>query len=289
MAWNDALDNDQRAAAAAKGWDRLNDSEAAQTMFKSYVNLEKTRPDPARTITLPTEANDPAWAAVHQRLGAPKDASGYVFDGVTRKDGSVPDAPVLNFVKDLAMKLHVSVDAAKEMANAFVQFTDGQSEAKAADLASRMAVGEGVLKEAWKDSYDNNVGVASRALGAIGLEKEATDALVNILGVDKVMKIGYDLGQKMGEPDMLRGGNQVAGQNDGQPVVRNREEAMKERNRLTHDDEFGKRIAAGDPAALKIIEVLTQQMVGTQDNWSSVPIGFGRRRDERTGQMIENV
>lgn len=289
MAWNDTLDNDARAAAAAKGWDRLSDAEAAQVMFKSYVNLEKTRPDPARTITLPAEPSDPAWAAVHQRLGAPKDPSGYTFDGITRKDGSVPDAPVLGFVKDLATKLHVSVDAAKEMANAFVQFTDTQSEAAQTDLASRIAVGQGVLQGEWKDSYDNNVAVASRALQAIGLDKDATDTLVEKLGVDKVMKIGYDLGIKMGEPDMLKGDNMAQGGNNGQPVQRTREEAMKERNRLTNDAAFRDKVAAGDTEALKLIETLTQQMVGTQDNWSKVPPGFGRTRNETTGQMIENV
>ena len=290
MAWNDTLDNDQRAAAAAKGWDRLASSdEAAATIFKSYVNLEKTRPDPARTIVLPTDANDPAWANVYQRLGAPKDPSEYKFEGVTFKDGTVPEAPLFDLVKTMAAKFHLPVDAAKQLATDLVAYTDTHNETEAADLASRIAVGEGVLKGEWKDSYDTNVSVAARALQSLGLDKDVTDVLVEKLGVDKVMKIGYDLGQKMGEADLVKGDTDLANVNNGQPVQRTREEAMKERNRLTHDEEFRKKIVAGDTEALKIIETLTQQMVGTQDNWSSVPVGFGRTRDQKTGQMIENV
>lgn len=291
MAYLDELDNDLRAAMASKGWDRLTDTQAAAVMAKSYVNLEKTRPDPARTLTLPAEASDPAWANVYQRLGAPKDATGYSFDGVTFGDGTVPEAPVLDFVRQTAAKYHMSVDAAKGFAQDYVASIETSRNASQTALTEKLTAGEASLRGEWKEDYDNRTAVAGRALGAIGLEKDVVDALVNTLGVDRTMKMGYDLGLKMGEPDLLKGdpGSLENNVDDPTKVTRTRDEAMRERNRLSNDTEFQEKVAKSDPAALKLIEVLTQQMVGTQDNWSSVPKGFGRTRDDKTGQMVEYV
>jgi hypothetical protein len=73
------------------------------------------------------------------------------------------------------------------------------------------------------------------------------------------------------------------------PTPRTRDEAMRYRNRLSNDDEFGKKVAAGDADSLQLIEELTRQMVGEPGAWSSVPPGFGRTRDPKTDQMIEYV
>lgn len=291
MAYLDEFPDDLRAAATAKGWDRLNDTQAAATIFKSYVNLEKTRPDPARTITLPSEANDPAWENVYQRLGAPKDAAGYNFDGITFKDGSVPEASVLDFVRQQAARSHMSVDAAKQFATEYVASIEGSREKASLDLKAKLEQGETILRGEWKEDYDNRTAVAGRALGALGLEKDVVDNLIDQLGVDRVMKMGYDLGLKMGEPELLRGGSGNLEDNMDDPlkITRTRDEAMRERNRLMLDDEFGKKVAAGDKASLQLLEVLTKQMVGTQDNWSPVPKGFGRTRDEKGEKMVDFV
>jgi len=70
-------------------------------------------------------------------------------------------------------------------------------------------------------------------------------------------------------------------------VTRTRDEAMRLRNRCTNDEEFRKKIVAGDYDARKFIEELTVQIVGTPEAWKPAPPGFGRHRDEKQESMVE--
>lgn len=71
MPWTDGLEDGERAIAVTKGWDRQEPEKAAANIFKSYRELEKSRPDPARVVTLPEKEDAPEWDEVFKRLEKP--------------------------------------------------------------------------------------------------------------------------------------------------------------------------------------------------------------------------
>jgi hypothetical protein len=253
MAWHDELDNDVRASVVSKGWDRLEGDKAAVAIFKSYRELERTRPE-----------------------APPKDASAYTFDGVRNPDGSLPDQEIFTLAREMATELKLPVAQANLLASRLINVEIAKEKA-ASDKATLDATNAtDRLNAAWGADKDRKVDVASKAFQAMGLDKTVVDALVSTLGVDKVMQTGYDLGTKMGEATLLKGNTSV----DGQKTSWTREEAIAERNRLVADTEFGKKLLAGESDAKKKFDDVTRAILGDPaGQWSAPPDNFGRRGD----------
>ena len=259
MPWTDELDNEVRAYAANKGWDRLDPQKAAISILGSYRELERTRPAPV----------------------APPPPSAYTFDGVKNADGSVPDPDFLGFVRQVASEQKLSVDAANTLAAQFIKWGDDAEATERAAQTARFTEGETKLKAAWAADYDKNLDLSGKAFNALGLPKETIDALVQQVGVDTLMEQGLKLGRQMGEATFLTGESNVG---DKVQVKRTAAEALVERNRLMGDAAFGKKFADGDPEAFKTIETLSREIVGTPENWREHPKDFGRTKEDVTGE-----
>lgn len=255
MPWSDDLDNDLRGYVANKGWDKLEGPAAAAAVAKSYRELERTRPE-----------------------APPRDASGYTFEGVALKEGGVPDASFIEFARGLAAKLHLPVSAANTLATDLLAYGDSAEEAATNDLRTRIEEGTTRLKTSWGAEFDTKNAVAAKAFEAMGLPKETVDALVETLGVDKVMETGYTLGLKMDEAPMLRGDG-----NTMNTTTYTRDTALSERNRLMGDSAFAKKIMDGDVESIKHLEDLSKAILGPPENWQAAPKNFGRTRDNPDG------
>ena len=257
MPWIDALDNDTRSAAAAKGWDRLDGDAAAQAIFKSYRNLEQSRPAPDTVLgtRAPTE---------------------YSFDGIKYGDADpAPDA--IAFVRQVSTDLKLPPATARELATRL--FASGHAEETAQQTAAREAGEQAAarLKTTWGDKYEANTAVAANAFEKLALPKETVDALVMAMGVDKAMELGHTLGSRMGEAPLLTGGS-VA---QSQPMTM--EAALTERNRIMGDAGFAKKIMDGDTEALQKLADLSKAIVGTPEARNAIPENFGRTKENPTG------
>lgn len=257
MPWIDQLDNDTRASAAAKGWDRLEGDAAAQAIFKSYQNLEKSRPSPDTILSTraPTE---------------------YTFEGIKYGDKD-PDPDAVAMVRQIASDLKLPPATARELATRL--FASGHAEETAQQQAAREAAqqAETRLKTTWGDKYEANTAVAANAFEALKLPKETIDALVTSMGVDKVMALGHDLGSRMGEAKLLSGGGMTT------TTPMSREAALTERNRLMGDTEFGKKIMAGDSEALAKLDTVSRAILGDPSNPQRPPENFGRTKENPLG------
>lgn len=276
MAWHTELDDATRAYVTNKGWDKLEGDAAAQAIFKSYQVLEKARPDPAKTLVIPDASDAAATAAFYQKLGMPKTAAEYAFEGVEA------ESDLVDFVRDLAFKLHLPASAASDMAKSLIEFADtGDKEASEA-AAKRLEDGTTALKTSWGDDYAARVATATNAFEALSLPKDSVDALISSLGVDKVMEMGYSLGSRMGEGNFLTGEGTVVTKPNTPPQTR--EQAIVERNRLMDDKAFAEKVANGDLESLKKINDLAHSIVGTPENWQRAPENFGRTRENPYGE-----
>ena len=252
MPWTDTLSNEDRAHAATKGWDRLDDAAAALAISKSYRELERIRPAPAEV---------------------PKTAAEYKFNF---GEGKNVDGEFVDFARGLALDLKLPVDAANTLATRLLTWGEAAEAAEATANAANLAAGQERLKSAWGAEYDNKTVVAARALEAMNLSKEIVDAIGAQIGVDKLMDTAYTLGTRMGEAPLLKGENVV----DTPQTTMTRGDALKRRNELSTDAGFYKKYMEGDKEAVAEMDRVIKAIVGTPDNWQPAPAGFGREHDD---------
>jgi hypothetical protein len=258
--WIDTLDNDTRAAAAAKGWDRLDGDAAAQAIFKSYRNLEQSRPSPDSVLSAraPTE---------------------YSFDGIKYGDKD-PEPGAVAFARELATDLKLPPATARELATRL--FASGHAEETAQQQAAREAMEQATarLKTNWGEKYEANTAVAANAFEKLALPKDTVDALISAMGVDKAMELGHTLGSRMGEAPLLTGGSM------SQTTPMSREAALTERNRLTSDPAFAKKIMEGDAEAVKKLEDISRAIItdaNAPGGFVKHPENFGRTKENPNG------
>ncbi len=263
MPWMSNLDDETRAAATSKGWDRLDGDAAAQAIFKSYSNLEKMRPEQP-----------------------PKDPSGYTFEGLTIKDGDkdvTPDQGFIGYMRDIAKELGLPVSVANKLASRLLN--DGMAEEAALNksMADELTAGTERLKGAWGQEYETKTKVAQDAFEALKLPKETMDHMIAAMGVDQVMELGHSLGSRMGEATFHQGSTTVD-TTGAKAAPLTREEALTKRNQLVNDTTFGKKLMDGDPEAKAEFERVTRACVGDPNgNWSAPPANFGRTIDNKAG------
>ena len=256
MPWIDTLDNDARAHAASKGWDRLDDAAAAQAILKSYRELERVRPAPPVVPLTPNE---------------------YVFD-IKHADGAELDPDFIGFVRSTAHELKMPVATAQELAKRLIGYADTAEASVVAATSTALTEGLDKIKNAWGAEFDAKSAVFARGIEALGLEKEAQDALANAMGMDKLMEVGYNLGARMSEAPLLKGTPPVA----DKAIPMTRGQALEARNKLTSDPEFAKKLMDGNAEAIKQLEDISKAVLGDPNGtWQAPPANFGREHDDQ--------
>jgi hypothetical protein len=261
MPWIDTLDNETRAYAAVKGWDRLDGDTAVTTIFKAYQNLEKVRPAP---VELPKAAGDYKWDVKHS-------------------DGKALEPEFNEFLRTMAFDLKLPVEAGAQLAAKMVAHYDEAELADSQADVERVTTGTAALKTAWGADYEKNEAAAKNAFDALKLPKETVDALVKAMGVDGAMQLGHTLGTRMGEAPMLKGDGSVDN-NQQQPAL-TKEAALARRNQMVEDKAFQAKVASGDTEAMAEFDKVTRAMLGTPEAYTAPPPNFGRTRENPTGQI----
>ena len=111
--WWAGLDDDHKGFVQSKGWDKLDGPAAALELAKAYRGSERLRGGLASgdTVALPKEGDAASAKAFWERVGTPKDAAGYVFDGLTRKDGTALDPAFVDKARAAAAAAKASARA----------------------------------------------------------------------------------------------------------------------------------------------------------------------------------
>jgi hypothetical protein len=176
-----------------KGW------QSPADVVQSYINAEKLiGRDPSTLVQLPAEQTPEAWAKVWDRLGRPKDPTGYDMKVGLPQGMEVDDA----FASDMAKALH-EAGVTKQQAERLVAAYN----AKLAEVARRSAqeaeqayqLGERELQQEWKGAYDRMVGLAKAAVRDLGIPPEAIDGIEAAIGYKDTIKLFAEIGRKLGE------------------------------------------------------------------------------------------
>lgn len=189
QSWIDKLSPDDQAWATNKGWKADTDPGAIAT---SYRNLEQMfGADKAnRTMLMPKDANDvAALDAIYERLGRPKEATGYELN----IEGA--DENFVGVAKQMFHKAGLTGDQAKTVAEAY----------RAAELDAVQKVQQEFakqtedLKRDWGDKYDHNIEIGKAAVQAAGLTKDEVELISGAIGPMRAAKVMEFFGRNYNE------------------------------------------------------------------------------------------
>jgi hypothetical protein len=171
--WFTKLSADDQAYAANKGWKADTDP---SVIMQSYQNIEKLMgADKAgRTVMLPKDANDTeALNTIYEKLGKPKDPSGYSIELPQGADTQFADT-----ARGWFHKGNLTVDQAKFVTEQYRAFELDTIKKMQDDHATQV---EGLQKE-WGDKYDGNVETARAALKAAGFSDDEARKMEYAIG-----------------------------------------------------------------------------------------------------------
>lgn len=230
--------------------------EVALASIKAHQEATKLlSAPPSELVRLPSKPDDPAWADVWKRLGAPADAKEYDFSTVKRADGSVLDESTVNFLRTQATSLHLSKQSALDLAQNFVKDADGKNSSARAESEAKLQEQIKALKANWGANYEANKFIATQGAQKLGLTAEEVAQLEKLTGYDRIMEAMRKVGTLTGEDTFVRGNT-----NNG---VMTREEAMNKKAELLTDAAWKARYIGGGKAELREMMALNSVILGS--------------------------
>jgi hypothetical protein len=244
--WFSALPAEDIGYIQNKGFAEPDAAKAAVKIVQAYREFEKYRGIPQdRILALPTDGDEAATKAFWQRLGAPADPKEYEFAGIDFGDEATTNRFLDTFRASAAKLGMPKTMAAQFAADVFKTITDVGAAEDAAVAATLKGERE-KLEEDWGppdgDKFKANMLISDRAAAALGVPKEALEALRQVIGGTKVAQMFRDLGVKLGEAKYVLDPNN----NQGSMT---REQAVARRLELAGVDGNGNMVpGAGDAA-----------------------------------------
>lgn len=237
--WVDNLPEDVRGYVQQKGF------EDPSTLAQSYRDLEKLMGAPQdQLLRLPKEDDTEGWQEVFNRLGRPKEPDGYQLE---RAEGAPEDENFEQFMKHTAHELGLT----PEQLNGLVQRLDGQvKEHQASQQQQReydAAEVDRQLRAEWGAAADEKFNRVDQIADSLGFTEEQLAGLRDAMGPVEAMKFVDSLGEKMGEDQLVDGGQ--GGRGKSQLGSLPPDAAKQEIEQLRRDPNFAKRVQDGDADA----------------------------------------
>lgn len=171
--WTEGLSDDARRVAEAKGW------QSADEALKSYANLEKIVGRKTEgMVQLPTPDSEADQVAEFwQKLGRPETPDGYKLE--PPEGYEIQDKEMVDWFRDAALRHNLPADMAQGIFSEYIaKMADSNGQAEQQRVEQVDAWNQ-ELREQLGLAYDERVGQARRALGA--LAGENADQLAQVL------------------------------------------------------------------------------------------------------------
>jgi hypothetical protein len=258
-------DNEFRGFVTNRGWDKLAAPAAALEAVKAYREAAAKIGYPAdEAFRIPKDPNDKfGFEKVYERLGVPKDATGYTFEGVKFKDGSAPDEAFFAGLSQIALQHHLTPTAATAFAQHIVGLADAEADTVAREEYAQASAEKATLVQEWGPTWQGKEFVAQRAAQALGWGEDLLGRLGAVIGYVSLMKGLLKVGESMSEARLLPGEGARGGVGAMTPA-----EARAEIARRTADAGFRKKWIVDHDADAEVY----------MDNLNRIAIGREARR-----------
>lgn len=258
--WFDGLDAELLGHFDNKGWKKDDPKALITEVGKAWKGLEKHFGAPAdRILRLPDKPDDAAgWAAVHERLGTPKDAKEYDFANVKFADGTDLDQGFTDTMRGALHKAGVAKDAAPEIVKAVVKFMESADASENSERTARLQADRAALEREWGPNHEFNrltaMQGAKRAIGTDEAAQKVVSAMEEAIGYKATMEFWRRIGAGTTEDtfvDVSKGGS---------PTTRNG--AVARKAELESDPDWVKRYIGGGAKERQEMASLLEQIHG---------------------------
>lgn len=251
--WFNGADPETTGFLQNRGWDKLDAKGAAMAAVKSYREASAhLGAPPDQLMRMPKDANDAeAWGKLYSRLGVPDKPDAYNFDSVKFSDGSTVDQDVVNTIRDLAYKNHLTPDAATSVAKAVVNMVEQAETQESQQYIMKLEAEKAALRQNWGSNAATNLVIAQNAAAKLGVDAETLSVLEKTVGYSKVMEMFRQVGSRIGEDNFLGSPGGRSG-----PTTQN--QAKAELAQLESDTDFNTKLFSGDMNARQRFDNLTR-------------------------------
>jgi hypothetical protein len=236
--WRDSLPEKIR------GEKTLTKFKDASALAESYINLEKHA---GGAIRVPGEnATKEEIAAFREKIGVPKDASGYGLDlaGIKLPEGSAFDDAALSSFLGWARESGFTKPQVTAMLDRFTQTEQARLDAESQKDSGDASAAYAEVKKVWGSLTDRNVALVQRGVREFGGDEFSSFLDESGLGNDpRFMQFAYKVFQPMMEDGLIKGEN----------LGMKSADAAAEIQKLMQDPGWKK----GDPAIIEKIRELT--------------------------------
>lgn len=258
--WTAGLEADLLGVAQTRGWYDKPADQVAREILKSYREAEKhIGVPPDQILRMPKQGDTEAEAAFWQRLGVPKDATGYDFSGVKFSDGTELDDGFVQTISKVAAEAHIPAEAAKRVVDGLVKYMENADSAGTADTTAQVQQEQAALTKEWGPNLEANRFIAKQAALAAGVTEAEFDALSKTPGGAKMLQVFRFFGSKMGEDKFI---TSAGGPGNG---IMTYSQAVARVNELKADEAFRERYFKGDTAANREMSSLTAIIAAGND------------------------
>lgn len=257
--WYSGFDADTQAYVTARGLADKSITEAFLDTAKGHREAQAYIGVPAEQILrLPKDDTDvEGWGKVWDRLGKPKDITGYDLSAVKVNDAAL-DEKIAETVRQTALALNLPAAAAPKLAESLAKFISERDSSGATEKAATLVTQKEALKTNWGQNYDANMIIAKGAATALGVTAEQVSALENAVGYDKVLELFRTIGTKIGEDKFVGSGGPNG---EGNPAL-TKGDAVRQIEELKGDQEFVKAFLAGGTEQTKKMRQLHELAYG---------------------------
>lgn len=232
--WSKAgLSTESLAMVTDRKWKGVDDA------ITSYRHLEKMVGVPHdRIIKIPGEKDGPeAWTQMYDRLGRPKDASGYQIP--------LPEGDKGEFAKAMAPLFHKAGLTQSQVQTLATEYNtmlaaEQTKQTEAAKLAHQAEMSQ--LQQEWGAKWQQNNDAVDKAAEAFGFTKDQLLGLKNAMGPRAAMNFLLNIASKIAVEGAFHTGNPDAGFAAMTPAV-----AQAKIAELKKDKAFVQRFSSADP------------------------------------------
>ena len=244
--WYSSIEDESlRGHAEVKGWKSPVDA------VKSHMEAEKFLGAPKDSLLrMPEELTTENLLPLFDKLGRPEDAAGYELQVA---DGA--DQEFLDWFGNTAHANGLTKEQAKGLMDQYNQYYECivNKMGEETELKAQAELKE--LQQKWGNNYAKNEDLAKRAAREFGIEADVLDGLGEHLGLAKTLELFANIGSKMVDHKFVDG--QPSGDFHMTPQA-----AKAKLDMLLHDQEFMKKIQAGDSKTIEMHSKLVAMSVG---------------------------